>query len=116
MTLLCLTAQAVADRSGLWDEGFSKMAAKCQSSSSPYTSSTSEFSDEEDPVDCEIIEKDSEQESYDTESGPEDRKQENSKKPRKKIKQLRRDGNLADICLAFVKGKQEESKSAYFKN
>ena len=86
MTLLCLTAQAVADRGGLWDEGFGKMAAKCQSSSSPYTISTSEFSDEEDTVDCEIIEKDSEQESYDTESGPEERKQEDSKRPRKKNK------------------------------
>ena len=84
MSLLCLTAQAVADRGGLWDEGFGKMAAKCQSSSSPYTISTSEFSDEE--VDCEIIEKDSEQESYDTESGPEERKQEDSKRPRKKNK------------------------------
>ena len=58
--------------------------------SSPYTISTSEFSDEEDTVDCEIKEKDSEQESYDTESGPEERKQEDSKRPRKKKKTVKK--------------------------
>ena len=117
LTLLCLTAHAVADRGGLWDEGFDKMAAKCQSSSSPYTISFSQFSDEEDTVDCEIIEKLTPNKKVMTRRAAP--KRENKKTRRglaRKIKQLRRDGNLADIFLAFVKGKQEESKSAYFKN
>ena len=117
LTLLCLTAHAEADRGGLWDEGFDKMAAKCQSSSSPYTISFSQFSDEEDTVDCEIIEKLTPNKKV--MNGRAAPKRENKKTRRglaRKIKQLRRDGNLADIFLAFVKGKQEESKSAYFKN
>ena len=117
LNLLCLTAHAAADRGGLWDEGFDKMAAKCQSSSSPYTISTSEFSDEEDTVDCEIIEKLTPNKKVMTRRAAP--KRENKKTRRglaRKIKQLRRDGNLAEIFLAFVKGKQEESKSAYFKN
>ena len=46
-------------------------------------------------------------------------KKENKKTQRglaRKRKQLRRDENLDDIFLAFVKGKQKDSKSAYFKN
>ena len=93
------------------------MAAKCQSSSSPYTVSFSQFSDEEDTVDCEIIEKLTPNKKVMTRRAAP--KRENKKTRRglaRKIKQLRRDGNLADMFLAFVKGKQEESKNAYFKN
>ena len=116
-TLLCLTAHVEADCGELWDEGFVKMAAKCQSSSSPYTISFSQFSDEEDTVDCEIIEKLTPNKKVMTRRAAP--KRENKKTRRglaRKIKQLRRDGNLADMFLAFVKGKQEESKNAYFKN
>ena len=85
------TAHAVADR-GVWDESADKMAAKWRSRLSPYTISSSELSEEEDTVphrsspsiDCESKEEDSEQESSDTESGPEARKQEDSKGARKK--------------------------------
>ena len=93
------------------------MVAKWQSSLSPYTISTSEFSDEEDTVDCEIIEKLTPNKKVMTRRAALHRE---IKKTRsglaRKRKQLRRYGNLADIFLAFVKEKQKESKSAYFKN
>ena len=53
------------------------------------------------------------------ENSPEERNQEDLKQPCKirKRKQLtRRDKNLADIFLAFIKGKQKERKSKYFRN
>ena len=90
-----------------------KIAAKWRSSLSPYTISTSEFSDEEDTVSqrsspsidiCESKEEDSEQESSNTENSPEERNQEDSKRPWKRKQLTRRDKNLADIFLAFIKG------------
>ena len=77
---------------GLWDKSTDEMASKWRSTLSPYTTSSSALSDEEDTVshhsspsiDCESKEEDSEQESSDTESGPEERKQEDSRAHKKK--------------------------------
>ena len=77
------------------------MAAKWQSSLSPYTISTSEFSDEEDTISqhsspsidiCESKQEDSEQESSNTENSPEERNQEDSKWPCMKKKTVNATG------------------------
>ena len=77
------------------------MAEKWRSSLSPYTISTSEFSDEEDTVSqcsspsrdiCESKEEDADQESSNTENSPEERNQEDSKRPCMRKKTVNKNG------------------------
>ena len=87
---------------------------------SPYTISSSELSDEEDTVshrsspsiDCESKEEDSEQESSDTESGPEARKQEDSKGARKKKTDLKWTVALAAVAVWRLKSSSAKQISS----